>query len=208
MRNGTLRAALALALLAVMFGTDAFATVTQVDGTILPVPNGSNDCDGVDNTNDNLQICFNTIEGVSPPNINAIDQTLDASQVPEAFQPRLSSPVAFRDVSEGAGFENSFGWYNIGDDVQTATGRATNLHPIFGCGRPMLATGDSVTHTGNPLFYVQNAQPGATITVNFASEQTAGRYKGGFIGFYPVTPEGNPSTNNCGARPSPCRACV
>jgi len=185
-----------LAILAIALVTNASATVTQVDGTILPVPNGSTDCDGAGG--DSLQVCFNALEGVSPPNVNAIDQTLDAAQVPEIFIPNTAMAVTFGDISEGAGFENSFGWYNVGDDVTSAAGMAANLHPILGCGRPMAAVGDLTTHTGNPAFYVQNAEPGSTASVNFASEQVAGRYKGGFIGFYLIAPEGNPSNNNCG----------
>ena len=199
MRSRTRSVQWATAIVAILLGTNASATVTQVDGTILPVNNAGANCDGVGA--DNLQVCFNTFEGVSPPAANAIDQTLDAAQVPEIFLPNTAMPVTFRDIAEGAGFENSFGWYNIGDDVTSAAGIAANLHPILGCGRPMAAVGNATTHTGNPAFYVQNSDPnGATFTatVNFAMEQTALRYKGGFIGFYLITPEGNPSADNCG----------
>jgi hypothetical protein len=161
-RGGWVVACLAITIVAHL----ASATVTQVDGEILPRPNGSTDCDGAGG--DNLQICFNTLEGVSPPNSNAIDQTLDAAQLPEIFLPNTAVAVTFRDISEGAGYENSFGWYNIGDDVVTATGMAANLHPVLGCGRPMAAVGDPSTHTGNPAFYVQNAEPGSVATVDFA----------------------------------------
>jgi len=71
----------------------------------------------------------------------------------------------------------------------------------------MAAVGDLTTHTGNPAFYVQNAEPGSTASVNFASEQVAGRYKGGFIGFYLIAPEGNPSNNNCGDFKNGTTAC-
>ncbi|MDB4960735.1 MAG: Myxococcales trans domain protein [Myxococcales bacterium] len=193
-RGGWVVALLAITIVAHF----ASATVTQVDGEILPRPNGTNECDGAGG--DNLQICFNTLEGVSPPNVNAIDQTLDAAQLPEIFLPNTAMPVTFRDISEGAGYENSFGWYNIGDDVVTAAGMTANLHPVLGCGRPMAATGNATTHAGNPAFYVQNAEPGSMATVDFAMERTANRYKGGFIGFYLITPEGNPSANDnaCG----------
>ena len=182
----------------VLLATSAHATVTQVNGTIVPVPNGSNDCDGVDNTDDSLQVCFNLAEGVSPPNVNAINAITDASEFPQIFRPRTSSAVVFRDVSEGAGYENSFGWYNIGDDVLSVAGRAANLHPILGCGVPMAATGNATTHQGNPSYYAVNAQPGSMASVDFNAERIAGRYKGGFIGFYLITPEDNPSANNCG----------
>jgi hypothetical protein len=111
----------------------------------------------------------------------------------------LSSPVVFLDVREGAGFENSFGWYNVGDDVQTAAGRDANLHPVMGCGVPMNSgAGDATHHSGNPSYYFQNAEEPNTISVDFNSEKTAGRYKGGFIGFYLITPEGHASNNGCG----------
>lgn len=184
-------------MLVVALVVESPATVTQVDGTILPVPNGSTDCDGAGG--DNLQTCFNTLEGVSPPNAQAIHQTLDAATVPEIFLPNTGQAVVFRDVSEGAGFENSFGWYNVGDDVATAGGRAANLHPILGCGRPMVnGPGNATTHSGEPTFYLQSAEPNQQISVNFATERAAGRYKGGFIAFYLITPEGNPSADNCG----------
>ena len=74
----------------------AEATVTQVDGTIVPV--GSN-----------LQAALNTYE---PPN-GTLNSIQNAAEMPQIFKPRLSSPVVFLDIREGAGFENSFGWYNI-----------------------------------------------------------------------------------------------
>src|SRR6478672_1409197 len=108
-----------------MLATHASATVTQVDGTILPVVGTGNvGCEGVGNPGGNLQTCFNQFEGVSPPNANASDQFLDASTVPEIFLPNTAQAVVFQDLSEGAGFENSFGYYNVGDDVTTAAGRA------------------------------------------------------------------------------------
>lgn len=197
MRVGSRHVRWALAGIAITVVTHAWATVTQVDGTILPVPNGSNDCDGAGG--DNLQVCFNTLEGVSPPNANAINATTDAAEVPEIFLPNTSMPVTFRDISEGAGFENSFGWYNVGDDVLTAAGRTANLHPILGCGVQMSTAAPTATrHQGNPMFYVQTAEPGSVATVDFAAEQAAGRYKGGFIAFYLITPEDNASSTNCG----------
>ncbi|HEX7097260.1 MAG TPA: hypothetical protein VF183_15345, partial [Acidimicrobiales bacterium] len=99
----------------------ANATVTQVDGTILPVTNA-------------LQSALDTYE--TPP--GSIVAVRDAAEFPQIFLPRLSSPVVFLDVREGAGFENSFGWYNVGDDVSTAAGRDANLHPVMGCGIPMV----------------------------------------------------------------------
>ena len=187
-----------------MVAAQAWGTVTQVDGTIVPRLNNVATCDGGGAAN--LQVCFNQYEGVSPPSPNAIDPIVDAAQIPEIFVPNtaVGVSVTFRDIAEGAGFENSFGYYNVGDDVVTPAGIQANLHPILGCGVPMTTTGNASTHKGNPAFYLQNAEPNfgsapaSTASVNFATEASAGRYRGGFIGFYLITPEGNPSANNCG----------
>jgi hypothetical protein len=174
----------------------ANATITQVDGTILPAT-------GL------LQTVFDGIPGES---INAV---LDASELPEVFLPNTTGFVRFTDVAEFAGFENSFGWYNVGDDVFTAAGRARNLHPVLGCGTPMVdAVGaeDPATltdaqltstphdrhHHGDTTFYFTDADDGDFIDVDFGSELLAGRYKGGFIAFYLITPEGQESGDNCG----------
>jgi hypothetical protein len=132
----------------------------------------------------NLQVCLTTEE--TNANVNA---TLDAAQQPEIFLPNTTGSVTFKDVAEGAGFENSFGYYNVGDDVTVNA----NLHPILGCGIA------AANHTGAAAGYVVNAEAPNTATVNFATELSAGRYKGGFIGFYLITPEGEPGgTANCG----------
>src|SRR5690349_2288870 len=103
---------LALCGLFVLLATTASATVTQVDGTVLPVSNPLNSgCDGVGA--DSLQACFNQYEGVSPPNANAISEIPDASEFPQVFLPNLAQAVVFKDIAEGAGYENSFGWYNV-----------------------------------------------------------------------------------------------
>ncbi|MDQ3032109.1 MAG: DUF4114 domain-containing protein, partial [Myxococcota bacterium] len=169
------------AFVASFTATDARATVVQVDGTIVPVLSGSS-CTG------NLQVCLNVEEGVAPPAANAIDAILDAAQLPEIFLPNTSTAVVFKDIGEGAGFENSFGYYNVGDDPTVTT----NLRPIMGCGVAASA------HANEVPSYAVNAEPGTTVSVNFATELSSGRYRGGFIAFYLITPEGNPSANNCG----------
>lgn len=159
------------------------ATVTQVDGTIIPVTN-------------RLQTELDA-EG------ETLDAILDAAELPQIFLPNLAQAVGFTDIAEGAGFENSFGWYNVGDDVFTAQGRAVNLHPILGCGSPMLNHAyvndgnHDDHHHGNPAYYFTDAEADDFIAVDFFQEMLAGRYKGGFIGFYLVTPEGRPN-NECG----------
>ncbi|HEX3759327.1 MAG TPA: DUF4114 domain-containing protein, partial [Kofleriaceae bacterium] len=171
-----------IAAAAITVASRAEATVTQVDGTIVPAAN-------------RMQAAIDTYELPA----GSIDAVKDAAEQPQIFRPRLSSAVVFLDMREGASFEDSFGWYNVGDDVSTAAGRAANLHPVMGCGVPMVnGAGDATHHSGNPAFYVQNAEEPNQVSVDFAAEQTAGRYKGGFIGFYLITPENNPSANNCG----------
>src|SRR5215467_15065158 len=111
----------------------AEATVTQVDGTIVPVTT-------------RMQQAIDTYELPA----GSIDAVKDASEFPQIFKPQLSSPVKFLDMREGASFEDSFGWYNVGDDVQTAAGRTANLHPVMGCGVPMVTgAGDATHHSGN-----------------------------------------------------------
>ncbi len=162
--------------------TDARATVVQVDGTIVPQMVAGTSCVS------NVQNCLNNAEGVSPPAANSLDAILDASQLPEIFLPNTSAAVRFLDVAEGAGFENSFGYYNVGDDVTNTD----NLHPIMGCGVP------AGSHPAPANGYVLNAEPGSSTTVDFAAEEAAGRYRGGYIGFYLITPEGHGGSPNCG----------
>src|SRR5262245_48497579 len=122
----------------VAFADDARGTVTQVDGTILPVMAGGT-CAG------NIQVCLNTEEGSA-----TINATLDASQLPEVFLPNTTGNVTFKDVAEGAGFENSFGYYNVGDDVTVTA----NLHPILGCGVALAPPADATHHSGAASGYV------------------------------------------------------
>ncbi len=169
---------LCMAALAASLSADvASATVVQVDGTIVPILVGTA-CDG------NLQVCLNAEEGAA----GSIDAILDAAQLPEIFRPNTSTTVRFKDIGEGAGYENSFGYYNVGDDPTVVA----NLHPNMGCGVT------AATHTQEASGYVANAEPGTIATVNFATERTAGRYRGGFIAFYLITPEGQSGSTNCG----------
>ena len=88
------------------------------------------------------------------------------------------------------------------------------MHVVLGCGVPMVAPppGANTQHYGSAAFYKQNAEetndtgsagdPGF-IQVDFKAEQTAGRYRGGFISFYMITPEGSvgktsAEKDNCG----------
>ncbi|WP_169791732.1 MopE-related protein [Sandaracinus amylolyticus] len=152
----------------------------QVDGTIVPVGNA-------------LQDALNTYEGVAPPAANAIHAVIDAAQLPEIFLPSTSNAVVFVDIAEGAGFENSFGYYNVGDDPRVTT----NLRPIMGCGV------QASNHANEVPNYVRSAEAGTSVSVDFNAERTAGRYRGGYIAFYLITPEdpanpGSQGSPNCG----------
>ncbi len=120
---------LACSLFVCLLAASVHASVTQVDGTIVPHI-GASACTDVDTE---LQPCVDAEEGGTPGTLNVVR---DADTVPEIFLPDLASVVTFRDISESAGFENSFGYYNVGDDVSTPTGRMQNLRPIMGCGVP------------------------------------------------------------------------
>src|SRR5450432_264536 len=101
----------------------ASGSVTQVDGSIVPVLNtGLACCSGTDGNS--LEICINTFESgddptMCPPNPSKIiDAIKDAATTPETFFPCASTTtvpcpagsttsVTFRDIDESAGFENS-----------------------------------------------------------------------------------------------------
>jgi MYXO-CTERM domain-containing protein len=92
-----------------------------------------------------------------------------------------------------AGYRNTFGWYNVGDDVTVLT----NLHPILPSwppptganGAPYDQAGTTFTIGGNSV------QAPFQATVDFQAEFTAGRYKGGFVGFYLMAPQGQAGVN-------------
>ena len=66
------------ALVLVVLVSRAEATVTQVDGTIVPVTGG-------------MQAALDTWE----PPAGSLDAVQDAAELPEIFRPRVSSPVVF-----------------------------------------------------------------------------------------------------------------
>jgi len=190
-------------LLLALWASHAQATVTQVDGSILPRNPGA------------MQGYLDAQGEGGPPPETALDAVIDADRFPEVFLPDTSSPVTFLLVGEGGGFENSFGWYNVGDDIRTDAGRARNLHPVLGCGVVMvdaagaedpaglsdaalLSPPHNEHHHGNAASYALQAEPGASVTIDFGAEQAAGRYKGGFVAFYLISPESHASSVNCG----------
>ncbi len=125
--------------------------------------------------------------------INAVN---DASQNPQVFVipkvPGAGNTTVFGTITatflwrNTAGYRNSFGWYNVGDDVTVLT----NLHAIMPSWPPPLPAGHATVLNTDPAY--DQAGQGAPFqtTVDFQAMFTAGTYKGGFVGFYLMTPEG------------------
>jgi hypothetical protein len=159
--------------------------VLQINGTICP--QGNNIVPGL-NKGENGAPYTNT---GTPPNVpgagpkGPIDPIFDAAENPQVFAiPKtngLFNQVTFINLLEGAGFENTFGWYNVGDDLSNLN----NLHPVLAC---------------TPVNSEPTPDANAIRVVDFQTEFTAGRYKGGAVGFFLVTPEGQGScfAPNCG----------
>ena len=163
----------ALALLGVcLYASQGLAVVEQTDGTVVPVSIAN--CPGSGNPAGCLQVGLNTGEGLpATSTTNPVNAIFSAVTSPEIFSVPQSNGnygnVTVQDLIEGAGFENTFGWYNASDP--------TKLYAITPCAD----------------------EPVSSRTVNFQTEFAQGRYLGGFIGFFLITPEGAPVGNNCGA---------
>ncbi|MDC0747328.1 DUF4114 domain-containing protein [Polyangium mundeleinium] len=150
---------------------DARAVVEQTDGLVVPVQVAN--CPGSGNAEGCIQVGLNIGEGLAATAANnPLNAIFNAVTSPELFSiPRTNGNfgnVTVQDFIEGAGYENTFGWYNASDP--------TKLYPITPCAD----------------------EPGSSRTVNFQTEFTAGRYLGGFIGFFLITPENGPTGSNCG----------
>ena len=140
---------------AVAWAAPAGAVITQVDGTVLPQETFR------------MQTALDrpvAQGGEGTPGL--VDAIFDADVVPEVFQIPTESngdfrTVEFHDIEEGAGYENTIGWYNVSDP--------TTLYPVLTC--------TPVDHN-----------PGDVVTVDFQQEADDGRYLGGFVGFFLVSP--------------------
>jgi MYXO-CTERM domain-containing protein len=157
----------------------AHAVVTQVDGTLVPV--GTNIVTGLTRGENGPPYTSNAAPA------NPIDPIGDASETPEIFAVPSTNgvfgKVDFIDLQEGAGFENTFGWYNVGDDLSDLK---NNLHEVVTCwdyAQPAAPWSGNFEPTGNAGGFPTSA------TVDFQAEFLAGRYKGGFIGFYLISPD-------------------
>ncbi|MCB9527256.1 MAG: SUMF1/EgtB/PvdO family nonheme iron enzyme [Myxococcales bacterium] len=159
-RRSALVAALALAVTAVLLPASVGAQLRQPDGAAIPAGN-----------------TLRTILNGAPLNEN-MDVIADASLVPEVFTPARRLTLSF--IAEGAGYENAFGYYNLGDDITNPANRFV----LFDCN-------------------VEPQRPFVTRQVDFCAERAAGRWRGGPIGFFIITPElvanpGNSRNPNCG----------
>ncbi|MBN2196061.1 MAG: DUF4114 domain-containing protein [Polyangiaceae bacterium] len=157
--------AAAAAVTIMLVAAEARAIVTQIDGQVLPQLNALQT--GLDRS------VANGGEGQA----GALDAIDAAAVYPEVFLiPRDGYDsfrvVEFFDVMEGAGYENTFGWYNVEDP--------TTLYGALTC------VGDDAS---------VNHEPGAQVFVDFQEEYDAGRYLGGFVGFFLVSSNEN---NACG----------
>ncbi len=160
------------------FSGTARATISQVDGTIVPILENCevwaaiNHGEGFLNpplvANNYTDFCPRTCTGGSL----CLHAQRDADIYPQVFLPVRGRPVVFVDLMEQAGYENTFGWYNVGNPY--------TRYPIFTC---------------TPA----NHEPFAQISVDFDAEYAAGRYDGGLIAFYIITPQNNTSGANCGS---------
>ncbi|MFW5739139.1 MAG: DUF4114 domain-containing protein [Myxococcota bacterium] len=146
---------------AVLWQSHAAAVITQVDGTVLPLTN-------------RMQTALDRpVAQGGEGTAGLVHAVFDANVVPEVFRIPTEPngdfrTVTFHDIEEGAGYENTIGWYNVSDP--------TTLYPVLTC-----------TPT--------NHEPGAVVDVDFQAEYAAGRYDGGFVGFFLVSPG---SDGGCG----------
>lgn len=126
------------------------SALSQPDNTVIPVING-----GVTTCSDkNVQVCLDQEEGG-----NTINALSSAAVTPETFNPTCG--LTFKVIARGAGYLNTFGWYN----VTSGKPPDSDLHSFLEC----------------------NDAPGTTKVLNIKNDPA---YQGGEIGFFMATPEG------------------
>lgn len=144
------------ALAAVSLSSSVAHALQQPNGTTIPVLDGS-----VTTCSDkNVQMCLNQEEG--GPTINA---QAAAAVLPETFNPTCG--LTFKVIARGAGYLNTFGWYNKNPNGKPAD---SDLHAFLLC----------------------NDAPGTTKTLSIQNDPA---YLGGEIGFFMASPEG--VSGNC-----------
>jgi MYXO-CTERM domain-containing protein len=129
----------------------------QPDGTVIPVLGSATTCSG-----GNVQPCLDAEEMGMTINAQAA-----AAVTPETYDP--SCKLTFKVLARGAGFNNTFGWYNVNPNGKPAD---TDLHSFLLCS-------DAV---------------GTVKELNILSSPF---YKKGKIGFFIATPENATTPGNC-----------
>ncbi|MEZ4406666.1 MAG: hypothetical protein R3A52_09335 [Polyangiales bacterium] len=118
-----------------LFSAPAWAIINQVDGTVVP-------------DSDTLQTCLNksnvaSTSNPAPGEGNGVLNAVAAAAVtPQTFVPAPRSDgrrvAQFTMVGEGAGYQNRFGWYNVGDSPSCPR-RASRSSPAATAPRPVTA---------------------------------------------------------------------
>jgi MYXO-CTERM domain-containing protein len=178
------------------------AVVNQINGQVVPVTINT-PCPSATVWAGCIQSGLDYGEGINPPGSSpsTVDAILDANTGPETFLvPTLANgdfaTVRVALIQEGAGFENIFGWYNVGEPNR-------RFPLVFSCRGGNRSAYEAPTDQGGGV-----RGGGYTITIDFEAEFTANRYRGKQIGFYLVTPEGSPNRNsgdaynNCATDPN------
>jgi hypothetical protein len=146
----------ASALLAALLAAAPAHALQQPDGTSIPVIDPS----VVVCSDRNVQVCLDAEEG-GP----TIDAMAAAAVTPETYVPGCA--LTFRVIARGAGYLNTFGWYNVDPNGPPA---AADLHSFLECS-------DAV---------------GTTKVLDISSDP---HYLGGLVGFFMATPQG--TAGNC-----------
>ncbi|MBL9099406.1 MAG: DUF4114 domain-containing protein [Myxococcales bacterium] len=121
---GSKLCAAAAATAALAWSADASALM-QPNNQVIPVGNS-------------LQNLFNTL-------MDPINALMDAKTTPETFRPQCQ--VEFTTLQKNAGYQNSFGWYNVTDQKPTLA----DLHQILACNDPV-GTTKKVSITADPAY--------------------------------------------------------
>jgi MYXO-CTERM domain-containing protein len=147
------------------------AAVTQPSNgtTVIPALQG-----GITTCADkNVEVCLD--ESEADPSL--IDAQKDALVAPETFQPTCQ--LTFTPIVKGGSISDVFGWYNVREDPSTPgkflKPTQAELYGMF------YATGFK---TGAELAAVP------PVVLDLGAEAAAGRYKGGQIGFFLVSTDG------------------
>ncbi|MDP3273745.1 MAG: MopE-related protein [Deltaproteobacteria bacterium] len=181
----------------------AWAIINQVDGTVVPVTNNLQSC--LDKSS--VMSAANPAPGEGPGVLNAIR---DAAIRPQVFLPNPSTNiVTFTVLGEGAGYQNRFGWYHVGDSPFDPSTR----REVFNCRNTGICSCPCLGGPRNTPGPVPNAcvtwPSNNTVRIDFgclrgAAIPVAQRWRGGPVAFYLMTPEllAGGSSGSCAAEAS------